>query len=207
MKSNASNRFVKAISLIVTLAGFAVMAGWMFDIGVLKSVSPAWVSMKFTTALAFVLSGVSLYFIVRASEGEFDKAQVVLFITSMIIVLLMGTLFLSALLKIRMGLEDLFIKEAAGTVKTVAPGRPSLPTMLNFILIASAGILTMVNAKNLRFKLRTIGLVVGLIGTFAVAGYIIGAPVLYYYIEGINSAIALHTAGLFMLWGIGLLCL
>lgn len=93
MKSNASNHFVKAISLFVTLAGLAVMAGWIFNIGMLKSLSPAWVSMKFTTAIAFVASGATLYFIVRAGEGEFDKAQVALFITSLIIMLLIGTLF------------------------------------------------------------------------------------------------------------------
>ena len=207
MKSNASNHFVKAISLFVTLAGLAVMAGWIFNIGMLKSLSPAWVSMKFTTAIAFVASGATLYFIVRAGEGEFDKAQVALFITSLIIMLLIGTLFFSALLKIRTGLEELFIKDATGAVKTVAPGQPSVPTIVNFIMIATAGILTMVNTKNLRFKLRTIGLVVASIGAVAVAGYIIGTPLLYYYIEGINSAIAFHTAGLFVLLGTGLLCL
>jgi hypothetical protein len=41
----------------------------------------------------------------------------------------------------------------------------------------------------------------------AVAGYIINAPVLYYYVEGLNSALAFHTAGLFVLLGTGLLCL
>ena len=54
--------------------------------------------MKFDTAIAFVLSGITLYFIVRAVEGEFDKAQVVLSITSLIIILLMGILFFSAIL-------------------------------------------------------------------------------------------------------------
>ena len=119
------------------IAGIMVIIGWIFDIGILKSISPAWVSMKFDTAIAFLLSGITLYFIVRAVEGEFDKAQVVLSITSLIIILLMGTLFFSALLKIHTGAEDLFIKEPAGAVKTVTPGRPSVPTMLNFILMAS----------------------------------------------------------------------
>ena len=163
--------------------------------------------MKFDTAIAFILSGITLYFIVRAVEGEFDKAQVVLSITSLIIVLLMGTLFFSALLEIRTGVEDLFIKEAAGTIKTVTPGRPSVPTMLNFILIASAGILTTLNPDNLRSKLKIIGVIVGLIGALAIIGYIIDVPILYYYIEGINSAVALNTAVLFVLLGIGLLCL
>jgi nitric oxide reductase large subunit len=52
-----------------------------------------------------------------------------------------------------------------------------------------------------------IGVVVGAIGAVAIVGYIINAPNLYYYIEGVNSAIACHTAALFMVLGIGFICL
>src|SRR5436309_9490108 len=48
------------ISIGVMLAGALVLAGWMLDIAVLKSVIPGWVTMKANTALAFVLAGVSL---------------------------------------------------------------------------------------------------------------------------------------------------
>jgi hypothetical protein len=207
MNADKKRRIAKVLSLIVIIAGITVIIGWILDISILKSISPAWVSMKFDTAIAFVLSGITLYFIARAAEGEFDKAQVALSITSLIIILLMGTLFFSAIFKIRTGTEDLFIKEAAGTVKTVTPGRPSVPTMFNFILIASAGILTTLNPANLRSKLKIIGVIVGLIGATAVAGYCLNVPHLYYYIEGVNSAIACHTAALFMVLGIGLICL
>ena len=207
MASEKKREIAKILSLVVILAGFTVIVGWIFDIRILKSIMPAWVSMKFDTAIAFVLSGITLYFIIRAIEGEFDKAQVALSITSLIIILLMGTLFFSAVLEIRTGAEDLFIKEAAGTAKTVTPGRPSMPTMVSFLMVAAAGILTTLNPVNLRTKLRIIGVIIGLIGALAVVGYIINKPILYYYIEEINSAIALHTAALFMVMGIGFLCL
>ena len=207
MAPEKKRKIARVLSLIVIIAGICVIIGWIFDIGFLKSILPSWVSMKFDTAIAFVLSGITLYFIVGAAEGEFDKAQVVLSITSLIIILLMGTLFFSSVLKIRTGVEDLFIKEAARTVKTVTPGRPSIPTMFNFILIASAGILTILNPEKFRLKLKIIGVAVGAIGATAIFGYIINAPILYYFVEGINSAIALHTAGLFVLLGIGLICL
>lgn len=126
MSPEKKRRTVKALSLAVIFGGGMVITGWIFDIGVLKSISPLWVSMKLATAISFVLSGVILYFIVRAMEGEFDKAQVALSITSLIIVLLMGILFFSALLKMRTGLEDFFVKEPAGAVRTVTPGRPCL---------------------------------------------------------------------------------
>jgi hypothetical protein len=191
----------------VIIAGIGVMIGWFFDIGFLKSITPSWVSMKFATSFAFVLSGITLYFIVRALEGEFDKAQVVISITSMTIILLMGLLFFSALLRVHTGLEDLFIKDAADAAKSVHPGMPSIPTMFNFLLIGAAGILTILNPAKARLKLKFIGLCVAAIGATAIVGYFIDVPLLYYYVEGINSAIAFHTAALFVLLGIGLLCL
>lgn len=207
MSPEKKRKTAKVLSLIVIIAGILVIIGWIFDIGVLKSIAPAWISMKITTAIAFVLSGIILYFIVRAMEGEFDKAQVVLSITSLVIILLMGLLFFSAVLKVHTGTEDLFIKETNVAPMSVAPGRPSIPTMFNFMLIGAAGILTILNPAKSRPKLKIIGLIVGAIGALAIVGYIIDAPILYYYIEGTNSAIACHTAGLFVLMGIGLICL
>ncbi|HBC85539.1 MAG TPA: hypothetical protein DCZ94_01155 [Lentisphaeria bacterium] len=142
----------------------------------------------------------------RRGEGEFDKAQVVISITSLVIVLLMGILFFSSVFGVRTGAEHLFISEAPGSIKTVMPGRPSIPTMFNFLLIAAAGILTILQLKKLKLSLLVIGLVVGVIGASAVLGYFINAPSLYYYIEGVNSAMALHTAALFVLLGMGMIC-
>lgn len=203
----SGKNIVKVLSIVVAISGAVVMAGWVFDIRILKSISPDWISMKFGTAIAFVASGITLYFIARAKEGAFDQAQVVLFVTSLTIILLMGTLFFSTLFGIHTGAEDLFVKELNLSEKTIVPGRPSLPTMVNFILIALAGILTTLNLKKLQPKLKIIGLAVGMTGAAAIAGYIINAPLLYYFIEGVNSAMALHTAILFVLIGAGLACL
>ena len=166
-----------------------------------------WITMKLSTASTFILSGISLYFIARAQEGEFEKAFLALSITSLLIVLIMGTLFFSAIVGLHTGIEDLFIKDTGDAVKSVVPGRPSVPTMLCFMLIAAAGILTTLNLAQLRPKLRAIGIIVGSVGTLAAAGYIFNAPFLYYFIPDVNSAMACHTAIMFMLLGTGLICL
>jgi len=207
MVPEKSRKIAKLLSLVVTITGIVVIIGWIFDIAVLKSISPAWVSMKFITAITFILSGITLYFIVRALEGQFDQAQVVLSVTSFTIILIMGILFFSALLGIRTGLEDLFIKEPPGAVKTIAPGRPSIPTMLSFLLIAAAGIQVTWNSKDLRNKLTVLGMIIAAVGALAIVGYITNSPHLYYFFEGKNTAIACNTAVLFVLWGIGLICL
>lgn len=207
MKAKIKIQTVKTLAVIAGVAGITLMFGWIFDINVLKSISPAWASMTFDTTVAFVLSGISLYFIARAREGEFDKAQAVLSLTSLGIVLLMGTLFFSILLNIETGVKDLFINDSTPSAMTVVPGRPSLPTTINFLLIALAGILTMWNPDNLRQKLKIIGLIVAGIGGLAATGYIFNIPLLYYFIPGVNSAMPCHTALLFVLLGTGLLCL
>lgn len=197
----------KLFSLVVIIAAITVTIGWIFDIRILKSIFLDWGTMQVSTAFSFILSGITLFFIARAQEGEFDKAQVAIFITSLIIILLMGILFFSFFLRVHTGMEDLFTKDKPGVGKTVIPGQPSVITMLNFILIASSGILTMLNPGKLQLKLKIIGIVVAAIGALAVAGYIFNAPLLYYFVEGKNSAMACHTAVLFVLLGIGLVCL
>lgn len=196
----------KTFSFLIAASGLAVMAGWLFDVGVLKSLGSALISMKFATAFSFVVSGASIYFLARAREGELDASQVALFIASFVLILLMGLILSCTVLNIRTGIEDLFVKDPGGA-QSVVPGRPSAPTMINFLLIALAGILTMVNAENIRFELKTIGCIVGSIGALALIGYAVDAPLLYYFIPGKNSAMAPHTAGLFVLSGAGLLCL
>jgi hypothetical protein len=207
MKTEYKRKAARLLSLAVIIAGVAVMVGWIFDIGVLKSISPAWISMKFSTAFVFVLSGITIYFIGKAQEGAFELAQVALSITTLTIVLLMGTIFFSTLLGVHTGVEDLFIREMPGGIKTVVPGRPSIPTMIDFMLIAVAGIMTILNPEKLQSKLKVLGLIIVTIGAVAVAGYSINDPLLYYFVEGVNSAIALNTAVLFVLLGMGLVCL
>ena len=119
----------------------------------------------------------------------------------------MGILFFSAIFNIHTGAEELFIRDSQSNSKTVIPGRPSLPTMINFILIALGGIFTMFNSPRLRIQLKVTGLIVAAVGLLAVVGYIINAPQLYYFIKDINSAMACHTAVLFVMLGTGLLCL
>jgi hypothetical protein len=207
MKDAASKRTAKLLALAVIWAGIAVVIGWLLDISVLLSIRSGWMNMKFNTAVAFILSGTILYLIVRSREGQADKAQVVIPIISFIIILLMGTSFLSAVFGIRTGIDGIFIEDTHPAPTTVVSGRPSLPTMLNFLLIAAGGLLSAAGAEKIRLQLRLIGLTVAVIGAVPVIGYILNLPMLYYYIKDINSAIAFNTAFLFILLGVGLACL
>jgi hypothetical protein len=196
------NRYfaAKALAGLVGLAGLVVAAGWVYDITLLKSISPAWVTMKFTTAVSFQMSGIILYCIATAAEGDASSGQVAIPAAVLVILLLMATQTGAACLGVRIGVEELFVPEKPGAVMTAVPGRPSLPTMLSFLLVAAAGILMLFG----KARFLPVGLTIAAIGLCAIIGYITGLPFLYFSLEGWNTAMALHTAALFVLTGAGL---
>ncbi len=196
-------KIVNILSFIVIIGGVIVMIGWFLDIEILKSILPIWVTMKFSTALSFFLSGITLYFVNNTSEKRADFAQIVLSITILMILLLMATLLVSTFLNVRTGVEDLFVRETKEAVKTTTPGRPSVGTMINFISVAFAGILILFDMKRLGQKIVVIGCIILIIGSIAVLGYVLSLPYLYYSVEGFSTAMALHTAFLFIIIGAG----
>jgi len=207
MQHAAKLKTAKLLAGAVAAAGLLVMAGWVLNIGALKSVSEAWTTMKFITAFCFVLSGAVLYLVAKCSEGDFDSVQAPLSVVSLLLLLSMGTLFFSGLLGAHTGMEDLFVSETPGAVKTVVPGRPSLATSLSFMLIAAAGLLAMLEPARSRRWLRLPGWLVAAIGAAALAGYAADAPLLYYFVPGVSTAMAFNTAALLVLLGAGFLCL
>lgn len=195
----------RAISFIVIFVAILVMVGWFMDIGALKSIYPTWVTMKFTTATSFLFCSIITFLISFYIRSENDFIQILLSVLSSFVLLLMATLLISNLFGIRTGLEDLFVREAPGTVNTPVPGRPSVMTMLNFVLLAFSGLVTLIYPVKLTLWLSRIGFLVFIIGLIAFVGYIINIPALYYVLPGFSSAMAIHTAMLFILLGIQLI--
>ena len=132
MKNNII--LAKTLAIFVAFIGAVVMYGWIADIPLFKSILPTWVTMKFTTAMTFVISGVSVYYVILFCNGK-KKAQLFLPIINVAIVILRSIVLFSSWLGVRTSLEDLFVKEAKNAVLTATPGRPSLGTMVCFLTI------------------------------------------------------------------------
>ena len=196
-------KIVKTISFIVMLGGLLVMVGWLLDISVLKSILPQYVAMKFTTALCFVLSGATLYFVCRNYQREEQANDLTIIFIDFLIVLVMVSLLLSIFFRIETGMENLFVIEPDGAIDTPVAGRPSMFAMIDFILVALAGLLSLVKKTSVVIAVRGLGLLVAASGIMAVIGYIIKAPLLYGHFGLYSSAIALHSAALFVLLGLG----
>ena len=201
------SKLVISLSGLVVFSGILVTAGWVFDIEVLKSILPIWVTMKFTTAFSFILSGFVLYFVKTGFEQKSDGIQMALTISILIILLIMVTFLLSSVFNIRTGVEDFFVRELEGAIKTSTPGRPSIGTMFNFLLVSVIGIFTMYEVKKLAAKIHFTGFLILGVGCTAILGYILSVPTMYFLFEGYSSAMAIHTAILFIILGTGFIIL
>ncbi len=198
------NDISEAVGLFVSLSGVIVMVGWFFDIKILKSILPVWASMKFSTALSFFLSGISLYFIARFQKKDRELAVIIIPIASMVTLLIMTSLLTSTMLGVNVGVEEMFVKDSMAAVGSVTPGRPSVATMMNFFLMAIAGIFITMDIKKLNKASVIFGVIVAVTGLTAILGYSINQPLFYFALPGKSSAMALHTAIIFVFWSIGL---
>lgn len=203
----AYDNLTKPLAFVTIGAAIIVMIGWYADIDILKSVSPAWVSMKFNTALAFLMSGIILYLMNEAYKRNSQLAKIFLQVPVLVILLIITTLFIFSILGIQSGIENLFLKEKESAIMTTVPGRPSIGTMIDFNLIVAASIALLLNASKLQKLLSLVGLAIIVIGGLAIIGYATNTPVLYYSVEGWSTAMAFHTATLFILIGIGIISL
>jgi hypothetical protein len=202
-----NNKVSKGLAVFVAFTGALVMLGWIFDISILKSILPMWISMKFSTAVCFLLGGITLYCIADSRETNSACGQVVLPAAILIIFLFMGTSLAASILGVNLKIEDLFINDVKASPAGWVAGRPSILTMLSFILVGIAGILAMLDVANLRWALLYIGWVVLITGGLAVLGYTLNMPLLYYDIRGWNNPMACHTAILFVVTGVSLIIL
>lgn len=201
MNKNLLAQIIAGISLVV---GVMVIVGWYLDITVLTSISPNWIRMKFATAVCFILSALIVFiFTLKKNEGAIIK-QTLLAICPMLIILIMGTLFLGSVFGFQTGMENIAFLDRHEIATPFFQGRPAVPTMVNFILIAIIGFLYNFGISSKKTFL-TIGAIVGGLGLIGLMGYIFNVPFLMYEIKGFSNAIAIHTTILFSLLGLALL--
>lgn len=200
-----NKNIISLINLIVIFVGLSVLIGWILNIPILKSIHPNWVTMKFMSALCFVVSGMILVCLSNLKGTFLDLSMVCLPILSLVLSLLMVPVLVTSFTGIQTGIEVLFVAEAKGAVMSVAPGRPSVGTMIAFLLIITA-------ALGASFKGSSLGKVTCLIGAglvgiavIAIFGYAFSLPFLYYSIASLSTAMAMHAAILFLLMGINLI--
>lgn len=197
---------IRIAAMVVALIGLVVTVAWLFDIPSLKTVYPGAVSMKFSTSISFVCTGIATYFIVELLSSSRSKmsavSQLVLPAALLIIILFVSVHITSAALGRSSGIDNLFVSETSGTPHTTVPGRPSEATIASFMLIAAAGMVALRRPSSSKISLSAIGLTISAIGGLAILGHVASVPMLYYAVINISTGMAIHTAFLFTTIGV-----
>jgi len=175
---------------VVGLGGF-VSASWLVGFTPGKHVFPGFVTMKFATALGFLFSGCLLL----THYLRNDHPQVTSGLACSLLVIVLGVLL--------PGIEP--FADFDTEVFSVAKGTPSLATVACFFAFSLLTLFELAGVCRKKFR-RQIGLGLAVCATIALAGYAFTFPWAYYYVPGVSTAMAVHTAFGFLLLGSFLLC-
>lgn len=188
---------VMAASGASALLGLVVLVGWYARSPALVQVVPSLVPMQYNTALGFLLCGIGLLSIAwqRSRLAALFGATV-------------GALGLLTLVEYILGLDlgiDQLLMEHYITVETSHPGRMAPNTALCFSMTSVA---LLVMGGRTRFRRRPqllggLGVLVLILGTVALMGYLSGASTAYGW--GQLTRMAVHTASGFIVLGMGIL--
>ena len=154
----------------------------------------------FSTFIIFVL------LIILYLNGKFrDIAQIIIPVISMFIFLVMATLLIGSILGLQTGVENMFVRDSAVDVTfSISSSHPSVGIMISFLMIAAAGLLVPLGGSSVQQSFLLTGWVTVILGVFALLGYIIRVPFLYFQLSNISSATPFSAAVLFILMGYAL---
>lgn len=177
-------------AVLVIALGAAVCKGHAGDIAWLTQIRNEWVDMKIETAIAFILSGVTLLSMGAGFRFAPERWPLILKTTGVALLLsLQGWVLMHQLASPGRESVDL----------TASHGFGSNATTIGFILFG-IGVLAYGRGR-LRIACAAVA---AAIGGIAVLGYCIDQPAIYFYMPGGSTAMALHTGIGFILLGLGL---
>ena len=185
------NRLPVRLALCGTLMllGALVAAGWLLEIEVLKSVLPGLSTMKFNTALCFMLLGIGL---VGAGSGN-RQARLLAAACGAVLTIIGGLTLAEYLWGYQLGIDELFVTDTGVLTGSGVPGRMSPLTATAWLTLGAATMLLSLG-KSRRAVIAAHLLVVyaGFVAFLAAAGYAFGAEA--FWGIGFYTAMAVHTA-------------
>ncbi|MEO5359226.1 MAG: PAS domain S-box protein [Nitrospirota bacterium] len=199
---NLSRTFSGIASVAVTACGIVVLVGWIFNIEVLTKPYLSPVSMKANTAIAFVLTGISLWLI--QTDRATSRTRFISKSFALTAALIGFLTLLEYIFSFDIGIDQALINDIPNPVMTSSPGRMSPVTAVEFVLLGTA--LFMIDTE-LHRRIRPSQLL-------AVAALVIGILSVFGYVYSINSwlklsqkltAIASHTSIAFVAAATGIL--
>jgi PAS domain S-box-containing protein len=188
-----------AIGVAIMALGLSVLAGWAWDIDVLKRVLPGMNTMKANTAASFVFVGVSLLLLVQARAStpiRWGRRLPAVLATLIGLATLAEYVF-----GWNIGLDQALFRETVLSQYAASPGRMSALTAICFTLLGPA--LLLADVRRGWAIIHTLALGVAGVSLLALGGNLFGDPS-FPNLPG-SGAIAIHTAAAFLLTALGIL--
>ncbi len=188
---------VRVAGLVVLLLGVAVLCGWAFDIGALKSVVPGLTTLKPTTAVAFCLVGLALCLLPLPRVGQALVTRLVA-----PLVLLLGVVELCQyLFDFEAGIDGLLFRVPPGASFTdLHPGRMTPQSTVEFVLLGGA--LVLIGQQWARTMAMALAWLAVVVPVLTIAGYLFGETV---FVAVHYRPMGVHTAIGFLLAAMGIL--
>ena len=190
-----------AAVVAIATALVVLVFGWGLDVAVLRSLGPSYVTMKPNAAVAFLASGVAL--LLRSGEPS-DRRRVLATVCAGLAAAI-GLLTLAEYAHVPgLDIDQLLFREGPDAAFT-RPGRMAFLTAASYVLLGSA--LMMSGWITARGRWPS-GILVGpviQISLLVLVGYAFGVET--FHGVGLHTAMALHTAVLFLVLSIGLVCM
>jgi PAS domain S-box-containing protein len=185
------------------MVGCVALLGWWLGIPALRSLFPGLATMKPNTALCFLLVGLSLW-LIQPSSSELHNPHVRHTYVARVLSGLVGLIGLLTLAEylfnLHLGIDEALFHGTLIATGVVHPGRMAGATALGFLLLGGSLVLT---TNCVPYIAQGLALLASLNGFVACVGYLLGAHSLYDIPA--YSSMALHTAILFLLMGLGVL--
>lgn len=183
----------RVASGLAVLLGVLTLAGWLFNVSVLKGVY-AGITMKPNAAAALVLSGASLWLVGEAPR--WPRARRIGQSCAVLAGAIGAATLSQHLFGWDLGIDELLFPEEPGALATVRPGLMGPPAALCFTLAGIA--LLLLHERRSHDLAQLTSAVIGLVALLAITGYAYDAEPLY--------GVARYT-GIALQMGVGLLLL
>ena len=193
--------FARYSSLFVIVVSFLVFCGWLFNVPLLKTALPGFVTMKVNTALCFVLCGIALWL---ATDERLSSEKTWLIRSCGVLVSMIGLLTLvEFLFGLDLGIDQLLFRDLETPLANF-PGRIGFLSAINFVMVGIAFcVLTLTDGRD-EYLSQALALASGTIGLLALVGHLYDVE-LFHNVDH-NSHMALHSAVNFLVLAIGICC-
>lgn len=187
--------YTRLAAFSVTIVGIGVLAGWLLDVPMLRTVLPGWTAMMANTASMFTVLGVGLS---CATFRTSQTGSLIRQLGAVLVILVGGLTLVEYVLSVDLAIDLLLPFELQQSEPVAFPGRMAPATAL-CLLLSGFGLL--LEGRSLLPQFFASSAL--FISLMALVGYLFNVSALYSV--GLYSSMAIHTAIALILFNTGLL--